>query len=406
VRVLRLKERLGLFDDPYRRGRHPETAAALTERRKLARDVAARAIVMLKNEQGTLPLDPAPRRLAVLGPLADAPAEMRGAWWAAAPPTGHVGVLEGLRAALPGTDIRHAPGVAIGNGDTGDAGDTSGIGPALSLCEGADAIILCLGEAAVMSGEAASRAHLDLPGAQRAFAETALDHARSRGIPVIAVLFSGRPLVVPWLAARADAVLAVWFLGSEAGNAIADVVTGRRSPSGRTPISWPRAIGQIPIFYAERPSGRPNTSDNRYTSKYIDESNEPLFPFGHGLGYGRFVYSNLRIDPHALREGDTLEAQVDVLNEGERAAEETVFLFVRDRLASVARPLLELKAFGRVTLRPGECATLTLPVPASELRFLGVSLEPTFEPGEVEVLVGPSAERRRLLAATVRLVAG
>lgn len=399
LRVLRLKERLGLFDDPYRRGARPEPAQAVAARRKLAREVAARAIVLLTNERGTLPLDPAPKRIAVLGPLADASAEMRGPWWAAAPENGQVTVVEGLRAALPGAEIRCAPGVEIASGDTSE------IGAALSLCDGADVVVLCVGESAVMCGEAASRAHLDLPGAQRTLAEAVLERARARGARVIAVLFSGRPLVVPWLVARADAVLAAWFLGSEAGNAIADVVTGRTGPSGRTPTTWPRALGQIPIFHAERPSGRPFASDDRYTSRYIDESNEPLFPFGHGLTYGRLALSNLELSAASLTERDTLEARVDVANEGDRPAQETLFLFVRDKIASVTRPLLELKAFGRVTLAAGERATMALSVAARELRFLGADLEPTFEPGEVEVLVGPSADRKRLLSATVRLAA-
>jgi len=399
-RVLRLKERLGLFDDPYRRGSQREPAATGLERRRLAREVAARAIVMLTNICDTLPLDPPPKRLAVLGPLADVSGEMRGPWWGAAPPEGHVTVVEGLRAALPATQIRFAPGVAI------EDPDASGMASALALCDGADAVVLCLGEAAVMCGEAASRAHLDLPGVQRAFAEAALDRAHARGARVIAVLFSGRPLVVPWLTARADAVLAAWFLGSEAGNALADVLTGRISPSGRTAMTWPRAMGQIPIFHAERPSGRPFASDNRYTTKYIDEPNEPLFPFGHGLTYGGVTLSGLRVAPAKAKEGDTIEAQVEVLNAGKRRAREVVFLFIRDKVASVTRPLLELKAFASVTLAPGERATLRLAVPAHELRFLGIDLAPTFEPGEIEVLVGPVADRRRCLTATLRLDAG
>lgn len=399
-RVLRLKERLGLFEDPFRRGSQSGAAASIAERRRLAREVAARAIVMLTNTRDTLPLDPPPKRLALLGPLADASAEMRGPWWAAAPAEGQATVLEGLRAALPATQIRHAPGVAIEDLDTG------GVAAALALCDAAEAVVLCLGEAAVMSGEAASRAHLDLPGAQRAFAEAVLERAHARGARVVAVLFSGRPLVVPWLTARADAVLAAWFLGSEAGNAVADVLTGRCSPSGRTVITWPRALGQIPIFHAERPSGRPYASDDRYTTRYIDETNEPLFPFGHGLTYGRFTLAALRVTPSEAQELDTIEAQVEVRNEGARRATETVFLFVRDKTASITRPLLELKAFGSVTLAPGERSTLSLAVPARELRFPGPDLEPTFEPGEIEVLVGPAADRRRLLTATIRLASG
>ena len=396
-RVLQLKEQLGLFDDPYRRGARPEAAAAFTQRRRLARSVAARAIVMLKNDNDTLPLAGSLRHLAVVGPLADAPADMRGPWWGAADTDGHVTVAAGLRAALPQCRVLQAQGVAI------ESEDVSGIAAALEACAAADAIVLCLGEAATMSGEAASRAHLGLPGQQRRFAEALFERARAARQPVIVVLFSGRPLIVPWLVDQADAVLAAWFLGSEAGNAIGDVVTGRVSPSGRTPVTWARAQGQIPLFFGERPSGRPANPKDHYTSKYLDVPNEPLFVFGHGLTYGRFTHSNLRVTPSGVEDIDTMKIQVDVRNEGARAAQETVFLFVHDKLASVARPLLELKGFAKIDLKPGEAGTITLSLRASELRFLGLDLVPVFEPGEVEILVGPCADRAQLLVATVNL---
>jgi beta-glucosidase len=271
------------------------------------------------------------------------------------------------------------------------------------VCATADAILLCVGEAADMSGEAASRAHLDLPGKQRQFAEAVFERARAAGKPVIVVLFSGRPLVVPWLVEQADAVLAAWFLGSEAGHAVGDVVTGRVSPSGRTPVTWARAAGQIPIFFGERRSGRPADPKDHYTSKYLDVPNEPLFPFGHGLTYGRFTHSNLRVTPLNAEDIDTLQIRVDVRNEGTRAAQETVFLFTHDKVASVAPPLLELKGFAKISLRPGQTGTVSLSLRAADLRFLGIDLEPVFEPGEVEILVGPCADRSRLQVATVRL---
>jgi beta-glucosidase len=254
-----------------------------------------------------------------------------------------------------------------------------------------------------MSGEASSRAHLGLPGIQRRLAEAVFERAQRSATPVIVILFSGRPLVVPWLVEGADAVLAAWFLGSEAGHAIADVVSGRVSPSGRTPVSWARAMGQIPIFFGERPSGRPANPADHYTSKYLDVANEPLFPFGHGLSYGRFVLSNLRAAPADAEDIDTIKIRVDVRNEGARAAQETVFLFTHDKVASVARPLLELKGFAKIDLRPGEEGTVTLALRALDLRFLGLDLEPVFEPGEIEILVGPCADRARLLATTIRL---
>lgn len=396
-RVLRLKERLGLFDDPYRRGAQPETAAALTERRRLARSIAARAIVLLKNESGALPLPSSVRRLALIGPLADAPGEMRGPWWAAGEPEGQVSVLSGLRRGLPQVELRYAAGVAI------DGQDRSGIAAAAERCDGSDAILLCLGEAANMSGEAASRADPSLPGQQRALAEAVLERASARGIPVITILFSGRPLMVSWLAAKANALLAAWFLGSEAGNAIADVVSGRVSPSGRTPISWPRALGQVPVFFGQRPSGRPADVKDHFSSRYLDLPNEPLYPFGHGLTYGRCTLANLRATPQSAAETDVILVEVDVINEGARAADETVFLFSHDLLASVARPLLELKGFARVTLQPGESTTARISLLASELAFLGPDLRRTFEAGEVELLVGPCADRARLLVAQIQL---
>jgi len=396
-RVLHLKERLGLFDDPYRRGTKRETAMALADRKQLARTVGARAIVMLKNQKDALPLDESIRHLCVIGPLADARAEMRGPWAAAGDPEAHISVMAGLRLGLPKTEIAYSPGVGI------DDKDRAGISAACALCEGADAILLCLGEAAAMSGEAASRAYPELPGVQRELAEAVFERARTLGLPVIVILFSGRPLVVPWLAEKADALLAAWFLGSESGNAIADIVTGKVSPSGRTPMTWPRALGQVPIFFGQRPSGRPADPKDFFTSKYLDVPNEPLYPFGHGLTYGRFRYANLRVAPRSVTESDTIQVQVEVVNDGRRTAEETVFLFTRDKVASVARPLLELKGFGKIELRPGESGTVDLSLPASELRFLGTDLTPVFEPGEVEILVGPCADRSQLLVECVRL---
>jgi len=254
-----------------------------------------------------------------------------------------------------------------------------------------------------MSGEAASRACPELPGQQRALAEAVFEEARANAARVVVILFSGRPLVVPWLAEKSDALLAAFFLGSEAGNALADILTGRASPGGRTPISWPRAVGQVPVFFGQRPGGRPFNPQDRFTSGYLDVANEPLYPFGHGLTYGRFTLSNLRVTPETVNESGMVEARVDVRNEGRQAAEETVFLFTRDKVACVARPLLELRGFEKVRLQPGETATVSLRTPAAALRFPGTDLTAVFEAGEVEVLVGPCADRSRLLSGTIQL---
>jgi beta-glucosidase len=397
-RVLTLKEQLGLFDDPYRRGATAERDSQRSTRRALTRSIAGRTLVLLKNEAGALPLPQNVRRLALIGPLADAAGEMRGPWWAAGEERDPVAVLAGLRAALPRTEIAYARGADI------DSPDESGVTEALARSERADAVVLCLGERATMSGEAASRVHLGLPGQQRKLAEAVIARARSRDQRTIAVIFSGRPIVAPWLFESADAVIAAWFPGSEAGHAIADVLTGRISPSARTAISWPRAEGQIPIFYAERPGGRPENPVDHFTSKYLDEPNTPQFPFGHGLTYGRFRYRSLSVTPDRVRESDTIEARVELTNEGLGEAEETVFLFAHDRVASVTRPSMELKGYAKIRLRPGEGGLVTIQVPGREFAFPGADLSPVFEPGEVEILVGPCADRSRLLVASIVLV--
>ena len=396
-RVLALKARLGLFQDPYRRGATPESAAAISGRRRLARDIATRAIVLLTNRDEALPLSSDIRHLALIGPLADAPAEMRGPWWSAATPDDQVSVLAGIRAALPQAQILHESGVDIASLEEG------GIAAALTACDSAEAVVLCLGEGATMSGEAASRAHPGLPGRQQELAQAVLQRVGGRGIPVIAVLFSGRPLIVPWLASQAAALIAAWFPGCEAGHALADILTGRASPSGRTPISWPRAVGQIPIHFGRRRGGRPAEPGNPFSCKYLDESNEPLFPFGHGLTYGRFVLTNLRILPDSADESTTIEVTVDVENQGARRAEETVFLFARRLKARVAPPSLELHGVGKITLDPGERGTLRLRLAVAQLRSLGLDLEPALEPGTVEILLGPSAEHSSLLSGRLQV---
>ncbi len=397
-RVLTLKERLGLFEDPYRRG-GAERPEVIRERRQLARAAASQSIVMLQNVRRALPLPSGLTTLCVAGPLGDAAAEMGGCWGAAQDMSQHVSVLQGLRAALPEVLVTHAPGVAI----TGD--DQTQIDDAVAVCEAADAVVLCVGEAANMSGEAACRTDLDLPGQQHALAQAIFETASNHDIPVIVVLFCGRPLTLPWLFERADAVLVAWFLGSEAGNALADIVTGRVSPSARTAVCWPRSTGQVPVFFAQRPGGRPASATDHFTSKYLDSPNDPVFAFGHGLTYGQVGYGNLRVTPERASEHETFSITVSLTNGGDRAAQETVFLFARDPVASVARPVLELKAFVRALIQPGETVEARLTLPAAALRFPDVDLKSIFEPGIIEILVGPSAERARLLAASVTLTA-
>jgi beta-glucosidase len=223
------------------------------------------------------------------------------------------------------------------------------------------------------------------------------------GIPVVALLSSGRPLMLPWLFDRAAAVLATWFLGTEAGHAIADVVTGAVNPSGRLPVTWPRDVGQVPIFFAERATGRPSDPEQHYTSKYIDMPTTPQFPFGHGLSYSRFALGDLKVSADMLRAGESLTVEVAVTNTGTVAGEETVFLFIHDPVASVARPLLELKGMAKAVLAPGERQVLHLPLPAGALAFPGIDLKPVLEAGAIDILVGPRADRTELLSTRIQV---
>ena len=392
-RVLELKERLGLFDNPYRRGSTSLGGRETTARRELARDAARRAIVLLSNRAGVLPLSPKIAHIAVIGPLADAPSEMLGSWASAGKPEDVVSILEGLKAALPQCHIDHVAGVDI------DGHETGGIAAAIDLCAGAEAIVLCLGESAAMSGEAASRVDIGLPGRQGALAEAILDLRK----PVVVTLSAGRPLTAPWLFERADAALATWFLGQEAGHAVADVLTGIFNPTGRLPLSWPRDVGQIPIFYDELPSGRPYAAGVHYSSTYLDLPPTPQFPFGHGLSYSRFAVSDLRCKPTQVKPEDTIQVSLTVHNESPIAGEATLFLFARDPVASIARPLLELKGVQKAPLAGGQRTDVTWRLPVKDLSLLGPNFAPVLEPGRFEIHVGQSADPGGLLSCAVEL---
>jgi beta-glucosidase len=390
-RVLALKERLGLFDDPWRRldapSLPPETQTRFDQ---LAREAARCSIVLLTNKNQILPLAREARRIALLGPLADAPQDMFGPWFAAAPMAA-VTIVQGLRAALPQAEIRHVPGVSI-EGD-----DESGIAEAVAAAQAMDVVVLSLGETKEISGEAHSRGRIDLPGRQRALAEAVL----ALGKPTVALLSHGRPLALPWLFERADAVLATWFLGSQAGHAIADVLTGAYNPGGRLAVTWPHDVGQIPIFYARRPTGRPAKPEVYFSSRHIDLPFEPQFPFGFGLSYTRFAVTALTAMPTEIAVGDTVTVEVEVANLGNVAGEETVLLFLHDPVASVARPLLELRGFAKVLLAPGERRSVRFSLGPDDFSFLDQALRPRIEPGQFEILVGPCADPSRLQATTV-----
>ena len=405
-RVLSLKEQLGLFADPYRRGTAAcESSEVRGARRRLAHHAAVRSVVLLKNEGNALPLPEGVRKVALLGPLAHSSVDMRGPWWGAASEHGNVTLLDALRAQSGSLDVAHAAGVDV------EGADVHGIAAAVDACLDSDAIVIAVGESAAMSGEAACRSQIGLPGQQRALILAVLQAASQLNKPVVIVVFSGRPLALPWLLDRsADgvrvAVLAAWFLGCEAGNALADLIFGRVSPSGRTPVTWPRNEGQIPIFFSARPSGRPADPNDHYTSKYLDVANEPMIPFGFGLTYGTFTYSNLRVPRSPVTRQDTIAVRIDIINVGMREAEETIFMFTHDVVASVVRPKLELRGCSKITLAPGQRGTVTLFLAIAELSFPGTDMRPVLEPGIFEVLVGPCADRSRLLIAQLVLTSG
>ncbi len=392
-RVLRFKERLGLFADPYRRCRLGEPPVART----LAREAAVRSIVLLKNEGDLLPLAGGRRRIAVIGPLADAPRQMNGSWAAKGNPFASVGVRDGLRAAFPEAELVCKAGVAL------EGGDTAGIAAAAEAARRADIVVLCLGEGASLNGEATSRADLDLPGHQRALAEAVL----ATGTPCVAIVFCGRPPIVPWLAERAQALVCAWLLGSEAGHALGDVLCGAVAPSGRLAMTWPRAMGQVPIFFGDKPNGRPFDPKDHYTSKYLDCSNAPLFAFGSGLATTTFAVSDLAADGDVLSEGRPLRVTASVANTGRREGEATLFLFLRDPVARVVRPRLELRGVAKVTLEPGERRVVGFTLTAADAAYPRDGDDPVLEPGALDIVVGQSAAPDGLLSITVRVeVAG
>ena len=377
MRVLRAKQRLGLFRDPYR----ARTAPAAAESRALARRAARESIVLLKNDRNVLPLDPKTATIAVIGPLADNKAEPLGPWHTQGRAEDVVSVLQGIRSRATGAQVVYAQGTGI------DDTVTSGIGAAVAAAKRANVAVLVLGERGDMSGEAASRAELGLPGVQ----EQLLEQVVATGTPVVLVLMNGRPLILEWAAQNVPAIVETWFLGVEAGNATADVLFGDYNPTGKLPVSFPRGLGQIPVYYNHRNTGRPMQPQNKFSSKYIDMPNDPRYPFGFGLSYTTFAYRDLRLSAARARVTDTVTATVTVANTGAREGTEVVQLYVRDEVGSVARPVRELKAFQRVTLKPSESRTVTLRVAVKDLWFIGLDMKPVVEPGTFRVFVGPSS---------------
>ena len=384
-RVLVFKQRLGLFDDPFHRCHAVEPKQP---DRVFAREAARRSLVLLKNEGALIPVAPRRLRIAVVGPLGDAPREMVGSWAAAADPSACVSVLDGLRAAYPEAVFDCAAGVGI------ESNDTRGIDAAVEAARHADLVVLCVGEGAALNGEATSRTDLDLPGHQRRLAEAVL----ATGTPTIAIVFCGRPPIVPWLADKADALICAWMLGTEAGDALADVIRGKAVPTGRLAMTWPRSMGQVPIFYGDMPNGRTFDPDDHYTSKYLDCANEPLFPFGHGLSTTRFALSDLRAGGAVMAKGKPLAVRVAVTNVGERAGETTIFLFVRKPSPAVVRPSLQLRRFGKIALERGASGEVGFELAMEDVAFPRDDDDWVVEPGPLEIFIGQSAAPEGLLS--------
>ena len=386
-RVLRKKFELGLFDDPYRYSdvaREKETVMkpAFLE---AARDIARKSIVLLKNSnvhgQGkpVLPLSRSVKKLAVIGPLADAKKEMIGAWSAAGDWKKSITLLEGIKANVAaGTQVVYAKGCNI-NDDS-----TTYFGQAVRTASAADVVIVALGEAALMTGEAASRSSLDLPGVQ----EKLVEELYKTGKPIIVILMNGRPLTVNWIDQHIAAVVETWFLGTQAGNSIADVLFGAYNPSGKLTVTFPQSVGQVPIFYNMKNTGRPRYPNNKYTSKYLDISNEPLYPFGYGLSYSTFVYGDVAVSKQGSREQSELTVQCRVTNLGDQPGEEVVQLYIRDLVGSVTRPVKELKGFQKILLAAGESKEVVFTLRPTDLSFYRRDMSFGPEQGGFQVFVG------------------
>jgi beta-glucosidase len=379
--VLTMKFRLGLFDDPYRFSDESRERATLLApaHLELAREAARRSCVLLKNS-GVLPLSLAGQRVALLGPLADAPLSQLGTWHARGQPEDSVTLRGALEKLLPPGSVNYA----IGCGTQGD--DRRELPAAVEVAKTADVVIVAVGEDHLQSGESMSRAYLDLSGPQLDL----LRELRAVGKPVVLVLLTGRPLLLEAVEPLVDAILVAWHPGTMGGPAIVDVLTGAYNPSGKLPVTWPRSVGQIPIFYAHKNSGRPSAKSpkDHYYSRYIDSPSTPHFPFGFGLSYTTFAYDNLQVSAPSIRGDEVLRVSVRVTNNGPRAGEEVVQLYVRDRVGSVTRPVRELKGFEKIALAAGESRDVTFSLRASDLAFWRADRSWGAEPGEFEVFVG------------------
>lgn len=394
-RILRKKFELGLFEDPYKYSNPEREQAALNnlEHRKAAREIAAKSIVLLKNEKSVLPISKQTKTIAFIGPLVKERKQNMGFWSVELPEVDYdkhvISQWEGLQNKVGNTaKLLYAKGCEI-EGDNKD-----GFAEAIAVANQADVVILSIGERRDMSGEAKSRSNLRLPGVQ----EELIKAIQATGKPVVVLINAGRPLIFNWTADNVPAILYTWWLGSEAGNAIADVLFGDYNPSGKLPMSFPREEGQIPIYYNHFNTGRPakNENETNYVSAYTDLKNSPKFPFGYGLSYTSFEYSNLKLSKNKIKSTEKITISLNVTNSGKVAGEEVVQLYLRDKVGSVLRPIIELKDFQKIKLNAGETKTVQFTIDKEKSSFYNANLQWITEPGDFDIMIGSSSADIRL----------
>jgi beta-glucosidase len=402
-RILRVKFRAGLFENPYSPFLPAETEAQMLGPDALAaaRNAASRSMVLLQNEGGVLPLDPS-RKTAVIGPLARNQHDMLGPWWGAGRDADVVTVFDGINEQSPGATF--AQGCTLSNteaphADPEGCGSDAGFAEAVAVAQAADQVVLALGETREMSGEANSRSTLDLPGRQ----EELIAAIKATGKPFAVVLFSGRPLALENIVGDAPAILEAWFPGVQAGPAVADVVFGKVNPGGKLPVTFPRRLGQVPIYYNHERTGRPCNPDVKWNSRHRDiPSCAPQFEFGHGLSYTTFEITDLRLSSSSVSSKGSLKASVNVTNTGSIPGDEVVQLYIHDPVASISQPVRRLRGFERVTLGPGETRTVTFMLDKSDFGFYDNRGKFVVEPGQIDVYAGNSSSADLTQSFTVR----
>jgi beta-glucosidase len=388
-RILRVKFRAGLFAHPYVDVAQAESKQLLPQNRAAARRGAGRSMVLLKNTGNTLPFATG-KSTAVIGPLGNDKHDMLGPWWGRGDDKDAVSVFEGIKAQDPQTT--YTPGCTLSNNDLYDPANEcasdAGFAAAVAAAQAADQVVLAVGETREMSGEAESRSELDLPGRQ----EDLIDKIRATGKPMVVVLFNGRPLALTRVADSTRALLEAWFGGVEAGNAVADVVFGKVNPGGKLPVSFPRAVGQVPIYYNHEPTGRPCDATQKYNSRYRDiVSCSPLYEFGYGLSYTTFAVSNLQLSKRRVSRNGRVRASVDVMNTGSRAGDDVVQLYIHDPVARITQPVRRLRGFQRVTLAPGQKKTVTFKLDKTDFGYYDNHGRFVVEPGRIVVYAGDSS---------------